>query len=94
MILNWKSFKIDLESFNEFLKNNVSSADGIVTDINSFTIVEKVSFTQDDTNNVNIYYNSLTEQGEFNKLNTIEQDKLIQAINRLEDNAGLSRTEN
>lgn len=69
MTFEWLEFKIDLESFNQFLKDNIPSADGIVAREINFTIVEAEPFTQDEINQINQYYNSLTEEGELEKIN-------------------------
>lgn len=68
MTLQWPSFKIDLESFNQFLRNSISNADGIVADDDKFIIVESAPFSQADINSINSYYNSLTEDGEQQKI--------------------------
>jgi hypothetical protein len=69
MRLSWKTFKIDLSSFNDFLVANVPNADGISATTGDFAVVERESFGQGDVDLVNSYYGSLTEEGEFLKLN-------------------------
>lgn len=74
MIFNWLNFKIDLNSFNEFLKSNIQNSDGIIANEVEFNIVEKEQFTQEEVDLINSYYNSLTEIGEQEKINGQNQD--------------------
>lgn len=59
MILQWKEFEINLSEFNKFLKDNITSADGIVADPSQFEIIELTPFTEIEIELVENYYNSL-----------------------------------
>lgn len=69
MILEWFKFKIDLASLNDFLKQNIPNADGIVASPKCFEIMEKSPLTSDEQELINNYLNSLTAEGEQEKLN-------------------------
>lgn len=64
MDLQWKSFKIDLDSFSLFLKQNIPNSDGIIAEETKFTVVEKNPFTENEKDLVTNYYNGLTAEGE------------------------------
>lgn len=76
MILQWKSFSIDLDSFNAFLKSDIPNADGIVAGEEHFEIIEKNTFEQSDINAVQAYYDGLTEEGEIAKKTPSIEDAL------------------
>lgn len=84
MILQWKTFSIDLPSLGAFLKTNISKADGIVADIDTFEIIEKEPFDQEDAEAIQTYYDSLTEDGEAIKsaipAATIIKNKILGAM--------------
>lgn len=80
MLLEWKDFQIDLNSFNNMLKANVPHADGIVTNDTGFEIVESAPFTEDAVNTVQAYYDSLTYSGELIKMMPTEQEILKNKI--------------
>lgn len=61
MILQWKAHSIDLSAFNTFLKENITSADGIVADSDKFEIVETTPFTDEEKSIIQVYYDSLVE---------------------------------
>lgn len=69
MILPWKSFKIDLKSFYQFLSTNIPNSDGIIANDSHMEIVEKSTFTQSDIDMIMQYYSSLTEEVESAKIN-------------------------
>lgn len=75
--MEWKTYKIDLRSFNQFLQTNVPKADGIVAYEDHFVIIESEPFDQTDIDAITNYYNSLTESGEDLKLT--RDVRLIQA---------------
>lgn len=62
MKLQWKSFKIDLKSFLEFLESSVPESDGIVACEENMEIIEKTKFDDDTIKLIEDYYNSLTEE--------------------------------
>lgn len=67
MNLEWKSFRVHLPSFCEFLLTNISGVDGIVANSEFCIIIELSPFTQEDEAIINSYYDSLTEEGEAAK---------------------------
>lgn len=68
MTMQWKTFKLDLQTFNQFLIDNVPKADGIVAYEEHFEIIESELFDQSDIDLINTYYESLTQSGEELKL--------------------------
>lgn len=68
MVLQWKSFKIDLKSFYEFLESNIPNSDGILANDDNMIIVEASPLTEGETQLIQDYYSSLTESGEQFKL--------------------------
>lgn len=69
MILQWKSFKIDLASMSEYLANNISHYDGIIANNEHFEIITLQELSELEIDKIMIYYNSLNEQDEQAKLN-------------------------
>lgn len=62
MILNWKTFKIDLSKFNNFLDTNLNSyVDGIVANSDNFEIIELSPLQEEQIQIIMNYYNSLEE---------------------------------
>lgn len=61
MILQWKSYKINLDDFNKYLKENIPSADGITASPEYFEIIEISPFTEEEQSNILNYYNLLDE---------------------------------
>lgn len=92
MIFSWPSFQIDLESFNKFLKTDISDADGIVANESELNIIEKNPLSQNEIDSINNYYNSLTEVGEQQKITDRENSSLNlpnYASNNVAKTAGL-----
>ena len=61
MKLQWKSFKIDLNSFLQFLEASVPESEGIVACEEDMEVIEKTEFDDDTIKLIEDYYNSLTE---------------------------------
>lgn len=59
--LNWKEYKINLEDFHVFLKQNVPNSDGIYADPNEMIIHSKVNFTDVEISLIQQYYDSMPE---------------------------------
>lgn len=80
MLLEAKSFQIDFNSLDSFLRTNIPSADGVVTTDTGLEVIEKVAFVQADIDAVNSYYNALTAQGEVAKMTPTTQELIAQKI--------------
>lgn len=85
MTLNYKPFQIHLNSFFNFLQDNIPNSDGIVTYEEYFEIIETSQFTQDDINLILDYYDNLTEEGELEKFNlSLFESNKISIINSID----------
>lgn len=67
MVFNWKEFKIDLKSFYEYLQQHVPNACGIVAFNSHFEIPSYTSFTQQEMDLINSYYDNLNKHSEDQK---------------------------
>lgn len=67
MLLEWKQFRIDLESFHNLVKT-IPNTDGIVANEQRFEIVETSPLDETSVNTIINYYNALTEEGELEKI--------------------------
>lgn len=67
MILKWRDFTINLDSFKDFLDANIPDADGIVASPDNFEIIEVNPLTDDEIKQIQTYYDSLTADGEAQK---------------------------
>ena len=72
MVLEWKTFKIDLMSFYSFLSANIPNSDGILATEENMNIIEKNPLTEEEISLIYSYYNSLNENEEYLKVNRVQ----------------------
>lgn len=77
--LQWKEFDIKLDRMNRYLKDNCINYDGMIADEDVLKITFYSEETQQDTDLVNNYWNSLTENNE-NTPNSYEIKKQYEVI--------------
>lgn len=61
MILEWKPYTIDLELFNEWLRDNQPKTDGLVATEEELTVIEIESLNESERTTIESYYNQLPE---------------------------------
>lgn len=76
MICQWLSFTIYLPDLQEWLSENIPESDGIVSNEDSFEIIEREPFSPEQINWVQEHINSLTPITEIDKINEVDQLKL------------------
>lgn len=61
--LEWKTFQVNLEKINIYLKDTIgSNYDGLVCDENNLKVMFKTNFSEDDTTTINSYWDAATEE--------------------------------
>lgn len=61
MTFTWKSFKIDLAQFLDFLQSNIPSSDGIYASEEYFEVIVKSPLSGEEVQLIQDYYDSLIE---------------------------------
>ena len=61
MRLEWKSYNVDLELFNEWLRDNQPKTDGLVATEEELTVIEIESLNESEKTTIESYYNQLPE---------------------------------
>lgn len=59
MIFTWKTFKIDLQAFLDFLQSSIPNSDGIYATEDYFEIKSLTEFTVEESQAITDYYDSL-----------------------------------
>lgn len=86
MQLFWKQFNVHLRYLNNWIKNNYpNKTDGIIAGENYFEIVELQSLTQQEKDEIQSYYDNLTESDEQDKFNF--EKNIKSAITQYKDDA-------